>query len=358
MNKCTLLIDGNWLLMSRFAMNKDGFLKDNPEFEKELAASETTNIMQSSISFILSRFEGIVDNVILVCDGKSWRKDIPKPKSLEAEYKGTRVRDEEVDFDYVFSSLKMLEEKFKDFGFTVSHTFNAEGDDAIWFWKKYLNHNKTNCLIWTSDNDLKQLVSYEDGVFTAWFNDRYGVFFDEKMCSNGDELDMFMQDAESAANSFLAESIAQQGETKLNYINPEDIVMEKIICGDKSDNIKAVVRISKGGKTYSVTPKMWGEVKESLDIKDLDEFFADANIIISKLREIKKFQGTDLTFDDCMEQFDYNSKLVWLDEFTIPKEVQEEISLIQYYDNAEIDLLKTSETVLDNRDEIEELLPF
>lgn len=358
MNKCTLLVDGNWLLMSRFAMNKEAFLKENSEFEKDMAVQECVNLMSKSISLVLTRFEGIIDNVVLVCDGQSWRKKVPKPAKLEADYKGTRVRDEDLDWNYVFKSLQVLEENIIKKGFTVSHTFNAEGDDAIWFWKSYLNENKVNCVIWTSDNDLKQLVSYDDGVFTVWFNDRYGVFMDDKMNQQQDELEMFMMDSKNAAANFILESFSNQAETQVNYINPEDVVMEKIICGDKSDNIKAVVRILKNGKTYSVTPKMWNEVKESLDIKDLDEFFADSDVIISKLREIKKFQDTDLTFDDCMQQFDYNSKLVWLDNSTIPQDVQEELSYVPYFSNQDIDVLKMEDTYVAEKQEVEELLPF
>ena len=175
-------------------------------------------------------------------------------------------------------------------GFTVSHTFNAEGDDAIWYWKNYLNEKKVNCVIWTSDNDLKQLVSYDDGVFTVWFNDRYGVFMDERMNQHQDELEMFMMDAQNAGANFILESFSNQAETQVNYINPEYVVMEKIICGDKSDNIKAVVRIGKGGKTYSVTPKMWNEVKEELSIETLDDFFANEDHILNALYNLKKFR--------------------------------------------------------------------
>lgn len=357
MNKCTLLVDGNWLLMSRFAMNKEAFLKENTEFEKDMAVQECVNLMSKSISLVLTRFEGIIDNVILVCDGQSWRKKVQKPKSLEADYKGTRVRDEDLDWNYIFKSLQVLEESMLGKGFTVSHTFNAEGDDAIWFWKSYLNEKKTNCVIWTSDNDLKQLVSYDDGVFTVWFNDRYGVFMDEKMNSQ-DELEMFMMDAQNAGANFILESFSNQAETQVSYINPEDVVMEKIICGDKSDNIKAVVRIVKGGKTYSVTPKMWGEVKEKMNITDLDNFFANSDQIISELRKIKKFQDTELSFDDCMEQFDYNSKLVWLDASTIPEEVQEEIAMVPYFSNQDVDVLKLEETAVIEKQEVEDLLPF
>ena len=357
MNKCTLLVDGNWLLMSRFATNKEAFLKENTDFEKELAMKECANLMSKSISLTLTRFDGIVDNIVLVCDGQSWRKKVPKPKSLEADYKGTRVKAEELDWDYIFKSLQELESIITKKGFTVSHTFNAEGDDAIWFWKSYLNENKTNCIIWTSDNDLKQLVSYDNGVFTLWFNDRYGLFIDEKINNHTDEIDLFMIDSTNASSNFIIESIANQAETKVEYINPEDIVMEKIICGDKSDNIKAVVRIDKNSKTYSVTAKMWNEVKEELGIHSLEDFFANENAILKSLYNLKKFRGTTLTLDDVHEQFDYNTKLVWLDASQIPQEVQEEISTVCYTCNSDVDLLKMDETIIE-KEEVESLLPF
>lgn len=364
MNKCTLLVDGNWLLMSRFAMNKEGFLVDNPSFEKELAKNECVQLMSKSIGLVLSRFEGIIDNMILVCDGQSWRKKVPKPASLDADYKGTRVREEELDWDCIFDCLRMLEDKITKLGFTVSHTFNAEGDDAIWYWKSKLNHDGCNCVIWSSDNDLKQLVSYDKGVFTVWYNDRYGLFASEKAAfSSDDDLDFFMMDSEMQKTNAILESMQDKGEINLKYINPEDVVMEKIICGDKSDNIKAVVRIGKNGKTYSVTPKMWSEVKEELDIKTLDDFFANEDSIIESLYNLKKFRGTTLTLEDVHEQFDYNSKLVWLDDSTIPQEVQEGIAMVPYVDNGDLDMLKMESTIVDQKEqsEVEDLiedLPF
>lgn len=356
MNKCTLLVDGNWLLMSRFGMNREGFLKENSDFEKNIALNNCVNDMKLSLSYILEKLEGLIENIILICDGQSWRKKVPKPKSLEAEYKGTRVRDEDLDWDYIYKALIVLEDDMRTLGFTVSHTHNAEGDDAIWYWKTRLNKERKNCLIWTSDYDLKQLVSYENGVFTAWYNDRYGMFFDSKMNFTGDDIDLFMADSANSKSNLIIESFVNKSEAPLGYINPEDIVMEKIICGDKSDNIKSVVRIVKGGKTYSVTPKMWTEAKEKLGIETLNDFFASQDTIISELRKIKKFQDTNLKVEDCNEQFEYNTKLVWLDETVIPENVQKEFESVIYFENPDLDYIRIKKE--ENSEEAESLLPF
>lgn len=359
MNKCTLLVDGNWLLMSRFSMNKEGFLKENSEFTKQMAKGECVQLMKKSIGLVLTRFENIIDNIILVCDGQSWRKFVEKPKALDAEYKGTRVKEEDLDWDSIYSCLKTLEEDMTKMGYTVAHTYHAEGDDEIWFWKTWLNKEKCNCIIWTSDNDLKQLVSYDDGVFTTWYNDRYGLFASSES-SVEDDLDFFMLDDPKQRVNAILENMQNLSETPLKYINPEEVIMSKIICGDKSDNIKAVVRIQSGARTYSVTEKMWNEVKEKFEIHTLEDFFADEDAILKELYNLKKFRGTSMTLDDVKEQFEYNTKLVWLDDSTIPEDVKEEMSQTQYFDNVDLDFLKMQATVVDQKEqeEVEELLPF
>ena len=43
-------------------------------------------------------------------------------------------------------------------GIVVSNHSSIEGDDWIWYWSRRLNEEGTSCIIWSSDNDLKQLV--------------------------------------------------------------------------------------------------------------------------------------------------------------------------------------------------------
>ena len=68
-SKLTLIVDGNWLLMSRLAV-MNGRYPNMDELLRELKL-----LMIRSINLVLKTFPNI-DNVIFVADGGSWRNDI------------------------------------------------------------------------------------------------------------------------------------------------------------------------------------------------------------------------------------------------------------------------------------------
>lgn len=319
-NNCTLIIDGNWLLQSRFSVIGKGFEIDMPDVAKENAKNELQELMAKSISIVLNRFS-IIDNVVLVTDGGSWRKQLPVPSQLEnITYKGNRTAAKEYDWKYIYGALTSLSEKCKSLGITVSNHSMIEGDDWIWYWTRRLNADGTSCIIWSSDNDLKQLVqnNNDTGAFTSWYNDKTGIWFDKSLDDGQpiNDLDFFMQPM--IFKSPLLESLISFSKTT-SYINPDDIVMEKIICGDSGDNIKSIAKTFSGSKTYRVTVKMWNEIKSNLNITTLKEFFNNKSEIINQILSIKKFN--DCNYNDLSEMFDYNIKLVWLNENIIPETI-------------------------------------
>ena len=98
LNKCTLIIDGNWLCMSRMSVFNRGFEMDMPEQVKESSQRELQELMAKSISIVLNRFS-IIDNVVIVTDGGSWRKQLPVPQQLQdVTYKGNRAPAKELDW--------------------------------------------------------------------------------------------------------------------------------------------------------------------------------------------------------------------------------------------------------------------
>ena len=194
-NRCTLIVDGNWLMMSRLPASYNQFKSECPDFIKEAATDNLVDSMLSSINVVLQKFRGIVDNMIFVSDGYSWRKTLEVPEQLgDVRYKGNRVKTEDMDWTYIYKSLERIGEGLKKNNCTVSHADNAEGDDWIWYWTRRLNRQGTNCIIWSTDNDLKQLVQYDGQTFTAWYNDYNGLFLHKSMEDNQDnDIDFFMQ---------------------------------------------------------------------------------------------------------------------------------------------------------------------
>lgn len=323
MNKCTLIIDGNWLLMSRLGMMMGDFVRDLPPEHLEIAKNEIIDFIAQSINKIIHYWGTNIDNIMMVQDGGSWRKLIEKPSIIHEDYKGNRIADVEIAWDYVWDALKSICQNFHNNQITCVTEKNIEGDDWCWYWSKYLNHVGTNCIIWTSDADLKQLVQKDSttGAWTVWFNDRSGLVLpnslnhtDMEMLLNFDIIDPFLED--------ICHRVGN-----VTYVNPEDIVMSKVICGDSGDNIMALVRtehITKKGKTITkkVSEKEWLRIKESLKINDIQDFKTNKEKIISKILSIPRLEGCPYEMSQLIEMFDYNMTLVRLDKEQIPRKYQ------------------------------------
>ena len=105
-SKLTLIIDGNWLLISRMSNMIGKFAT-----EKDMML-ETKLLMIKSINKVLRLFPKI-DNIIFVADGGSWRtsEKIPDCLKIDAEnelipspiYKGTREQDKNLNWEVIFN---------------------------------------------------------------------------------------------------------------------------------------------------------------------------------------------------------------------------------------------------------------
>lgn len=324
-NKCTLLIDGNWLLQSRMAVMMDQFDKTKTKHELESSQTELIERMARSIIIVLNKFKDI-DNFILIQDGGSWRNQLQIPSQLGEKYKGNREHDIEIDWSYIFNSLNKLSEYCKDQNITTSQLLNAEGDDWMWYWSRKLNSEGTNCIIWSSDNDLKQLVQVENGTFTAWYNDKHGLFFHNDLNNEQEiDIDFFLN---TNYKSPLFESL--QRNTQCSFINPDNIIMSKIICGDSGDNIKSVIKVEKNGRRYGIGNKDWETIRKNLHIDSFSLFLKHIDDIVIELINLKKFSCYNLNKSLVREMIDYNIKLVWLNEQVIPEPVIQGMNNIEY----------------------------
>ena len=318
--------------MSRLFSVKSYFNVQNDDEEKLKGTAELEDLMCRSINLIINKFDGIVNNIVLVADGGSWRKSLEKPSFFEEVYKGNRVKDVEVDWNYIYRSLEDILEKAQEQGITTCKAGGVEGDDWIAYWSRTLNNQGTNCIIWSSDADLKQLVQVKNGAFTAWLNESQkgglpGLVLHKDLDDTPvDDIDMFMQFDKS--NPTL-DSICALAKA-VTYIDPADIVEDKIICGDKGDNIKSVIRIEKNNKVYRVSELEWSKVKQKLGIETLQQFFDNKELICESIAKTDKYSKYDVNIEHAKEMFDYNRKLVWLHETVIPQEIQEKMQAVEY----------------------------
>jgi len=318
-NKTTLIIDGNWLLMSRLGLIKDSFNKALSNNELIRAKNDMVDFVAQSINKAINFWSNLIDNIIMVQDSGSWRKELPKPKLYTETYKGNRVADDNVAWDYVWRALDEICKNFENNNITCVAEKSIEGDDWCWYWSRYLNRKGVNTIIWTSDSDLKQLVQEDEqtGAWTAWYNDKSGLVVHEKY--DRDDMDILMDF--DAKNVFM-EGICHRVQD-VKYINPDDIVMDKVICGDAGDNIKSIIRYqtktTKGTlRTLSVSLNEWHKVKNELGITNFQQFESKKMEIIRNLRNLPRFNDFCANDNEIAELFDFNIILVRLAKEQIP----------------------------------------
>jgi hypothetical protein len=198
--------------------------------------------------------------------------------------------------------------------------------------------------MWSSDNDLKQLIQVDDNTnsFTAWYNDKNGIWLPESIKESSDEMDFFMN---PTYYSPTLESIKNKV-PKQNYIKPDDIIMSKIVCGDAGDNILPIFRYQKGERIYRITEKDWLLIKDGLSqIDNINDFIQHSSRIIQSIVNHKKFKPYKPDISKLSEMIEYNTKLVWLNENTIPDTIIQFMNQ-QEYKRINISYLRSNYKVL------------
>lgn len=173
---------------------------------------------------------------------------------------------------------------------------NVEGDDIISY---YVKHKKDNerIVIVSSDKDLTQLI-----------NDSVIIY-----------------------NPRLKDFVTKDNSVEKIGITHENVVLEKILCGDVSDNIKGVKGI--GEQTLI---KLFPQIKtEKMDLKTVIELSKE---LLRERKEAKKKPLKSLenivngVTDGCQgdKLYEINEKLIDLSEPLMTKEAEDELSDILY----------------------------
>jgi len=283
--KHTLLIDGNYFVFSRlFVLPKPktgqllGDDKQMSQFMRKLAIDFASE---------MRKLKMFVDDVVLTVDSKSWRKDLYP----EADYKGTRKQSSDVNWQGVYSVYEEFQKILQARGVTVHQIQGAEADDVIFGWSTALNNRGKSCIVWSGDRDLIQLVNYSktNDAHTIWYyNTKKSLYtyegFEKDMNTsiandmNTDDLLFNMGGEHMTRDAYQTNILSWVKDLKIEVteVDCDRFIFNKILIGDKSDNIQSVVtwqKEMKGGKlrTYSITEKMADTIYDQF-IKELDNF--------------------------------------------------------------------------------------
>ena len=237
--KIKLVVDGHYLLYKNvFILKKMRRVKQDLD-----------ELMLNDFKKLSKKFP--FDEIYFVSDPKegNWRK-------LEyKEYKGKRVKDDTIDWTFVFESFDNFKKKVINQRNVKTFEFpGLESDDFIAHIVKEGNKNGTSFVILSSDGDLKQLLSYDIDkkyINVQWnykFNDErvylplnYQLMIDNLSKTVNENL--FELDNSSEFVKFLEDLINR---TKIKSVVSEEVVVCKMIQGDNGDNIPSCIKIKDG----------------------------------------------------------------------------------------------------------------
>lgn len=371
MNKLTLVIDGNHFMHSStsaiglFSKNSTVFRKGNDEEEDR----KDTNLFLDKLATIFAKdirnLNGLVDEIIFtIDDSQSWRKDyflqrdyIGLPSTLD--YKGTREKKKEINWTRIYEVFdSFVKDLSKSADISYKSIEGCEADDLMFSVSSYYNSKGKSVIIYSSDNDLKQCVGFN--ASTTAFTMQYQK--QDKIISIDRETAIWIKNNQQTTMVNLLKSFCNNSSSKLSVVYPYDIIFDKIVIGDKGDNILPIVFEIKKYKTgkkegQSYESKMKQEelkkVKEEIQYQkySIEDFFVDS--FIEKIANscIRNFKSeTKFNLEDIKNNIYMNVNLVLLNKQTIPKSLYE--SMIDWceeiYNNskASVDKLRNSKDIL------------
>lgn len=335
----TLLIDGNYFLHSRlFVLPRP---KNGVMLEDEASRASLMRKLAIDLASEVRKMRGFIDKVVVAVDARSWRKDL----FPTAEYKGTRKADSSIDWNAVYDVYEEFQNILQKHGVVVHKIEGAEADDVLFGWSTLLINKGRNSIIWTGDKDLIQLVNYSkaNDSYALWYSPVqkslycFKDFIDVLNTSettNTDDL-LFNLSTYSGVKEEYKQAIKdwiQTNKVKLTEVNCDEFMFNKLLIGDKSDNIPSVVlwqKEMKGGKlrTYSITDKLADKIFQQYN-KENSQFVIDQLFNkdeIEKLADVVYRVIGKSSIAQIKNNISQNMSLMMLHTKVIPDAIQNEI---------------------------------
>lgn len=308
-----LIIDGNYILSKLvFTLHKHNLLFGGLHKALEVAVGNYRKWYPFT-------------NIYLVSDSKekSWRKEYVD------NYKGTRKKDTDIDWNFVYTAYDEFKQSIKS-QMTVLEAPKVEGDDWISYLVEKANEEERCVIIVSNDYDIKQLVNYRLDPLTInimtnemynkeklFLPRNYQIFVNKVSKLPNDDIFNLNDNTEFLLllNKFI-------DKYEIHEINPTESLIVKIISGDQSDNIGSVWSVTKNGKKrgigaagaqtiYNEYLTEFGEI--SLTDPDLYENIAD---LICEKKKLSKSQISPI-----VTNIERNVKLIDLRLVNLPEEI-------------------------------------
>ena len=267
------------------------------------------------------------NRVIISCDSKQpWRKDLYKDID-GMEYKGTREKDDEKNWNNIFSALDDLRGIFKKNGFIVTYIDRTEADDITTMWKEYLFDKGEDVILVSSDMDWVQLVGVHNNNVCLCYNPIANNTGKKRLYLNSDinewldteeKPDIFFRNYNKTRKILKG---VQFIDPKISFelVDPDRVLLNKIMTGDLSDNVPSFFHYYRNGRKQNVTELTAKHVFEALNIHNVDDLIDVNNKMLLK-DALEKEMKRDIDVD-FQERLTRQRKLVELKSYLFPEDI-------------------------------------
>ena len=219
-----------------------------------------------------------VERVIVVIDSHSWRYNFYD----DYKYALTRVRDDY--YKEFLDCLDMFEALLRKRGLIVSRVDGAEGDDLMFTWSLYFGYVlNEEVVIITGDSDIRQIMNHNVSLYN----------------NNSKNLKLYcVPEMESVWKIRGIEG------AEVVPVRPFDVLLYKVVLGDKSDNIPQL----KKGFGEKAFEKWLASLPKSDSFPSMEtELFPMAEWIAHKFCDF-----TREPYEEILGKVNFNLKMTWL----------------------------------------------
>lgn len=258
------------------------------------------------------------DKVLIMTDARNaWRKDLLPKDDAGAGYKANREKDDRWDWDKIYEYADKLKDIMKSKGFDFCEVLRGEADDLLCMSKELVfeKHNDWNLILVSSDADIRQLADFNKNnkQYCIVYNPvslKGGIrrlfvtkdFFEWWSTEDNEVNDIFFTNINNDKNRLKTIIANASNKVKFEIINPNNIVLNKMFCGDNSDNIPSFYTwYNNRGKLSRVTESKFKKLQEALSINSVNDLLLKENLIKDALEPIIKKDINDIDIHKKLE---------------------------------------------------------
>ena len=281
-------------------------------------------------------------NVVIATDAQhAWRKDVLPGDDITPGYKSNRKKADNINWDNIFKCSDDLQKILSENCMHVAKVEHCEADDIAAMCKELIFEKfpDYNMIIVSADADIRQLIDfnpvtnqycivynttgkgkgskrhlYVPEEFEKWYN------------STDSSFDIFFEN-EDLSKHYVKDLLKTNTVMELAVENPNDVVLNKIFCGDDGDCVPSFYNWYKDGRNVRITPSKEKKVREIIGINTVTDLVDAKDKLKPVFEKVCKRDINDIDFNERLER---QRTLVELNSKLFPEHIQDYKSTLEY----------------------------